>query len=58
MTNKTTRDFYITFKQLVQHIPPKIIPQLSQEYEIQTRKFSVMSQIIAVVLLISICGSK
>ncbi len=47
INNKTTRDFYTTFKQLVQHIPPKIIPQLSQKYKVQTRKFSVSSQVIA-----------
>ena len=47
INNKTTRSFYTVFKQVVQYIPAGIIPKLSKKYRIQTRKFSVLSQIIA-----------
>jgi len=45
---KTTRSLYTVFKQLVQYIPAGIIPKLSKKYGIQTRKFSVLSQIVAI----------
>ena len=48
MNHKTTHSFYTVFKQVVQYIPAGIIPKLSKKYRIQTRKFSVLSQIMAI----------